>query len=443
MNYNQQLFDFIESSPSCFHAITNVMETLTKDGFTRLYEKDSWGLEPGGKYFVTSNTSSIIAFVIPEQEFQGFHMVASHSDFPTFKLKANPEVRTGDTYTTLSVERYGGPLMAPWFDRPLSIAGRIVVAEHGEPVEKLVDFGADCISIVNLAIHMNRTVNDGYGYKMSKDMMPIWAGAKNEKGFMSELAQVAQVKEEEILDMDLYLYNRMDATTWGVNKEFISAPKLDDLQCAFASMTAFLKSKSDNYVNVMAIFDNEEVGSGTRQGAKSTFLSSILKRVAEGKVIMQYECHNAQDNVVREGAGLAFNMEENYGRLVANSFLLSADNAHAFHPNYPEKADSNNRIHPNGGVVIKYTASQQYTTDAMSGAYVKLLCKEAGVDYQMYFNHSDVVGGSTLGNLAVGQIPMPAADIGAAQLAMHSPYETAGVQDTQDLVELMTTFYNK
>lgn len=421
MNYNQQLFDYIKSSPSCFHAITNAANTLEAAGFNRLYEKDSWNLQPGGKYYITSNTSSIVAFVIPNEEFKGFHMVASHSDFPTFKLKANPEVKTGDAYTTLSVERYGGPLMAPWFDRPLSIAGRIVVAENGVPVEKLVDFGADCISIVNIAIHMNRTVNDGYGYKMSKDMMPIWAGAKNEKEFMKELAQVAGVHEDEILDMDLYLYNRMEATTWGANKEFISAPKLDDLQCAFASMTAFLQSKSESYVNVMAIFDNEEVGSGTRQGAKSTFLSSILKRVAESK-----------------GAG-----EEVYAKLVADSFLLSADNAHAFHPNYPEKADTNNRIYPNGGVVIKYTASQQYTTDAMSGAYVKLLCKDAGVKHQMYFNHSDVVGGSTLGNLAVGQIPMPAADIGAAQLAMHSPYETAGVQDTQDLITVMTAFYNK
>lgn len=421
MNYNQELFSFIQNSPSCFHAITNMEQELNQAGYEKLQESQIWNLKAGGKYYVTSNTSSLIAWSIPNNVYKGFHVVASHSDFPTFKLKANPEVGYKDKYTSLSVERYGGPLMAPWFDRPLSIAGRIVVEEDGKAVEKLVNFDTDCISIVNIAIHLNREVNNGYGYKLSKDMMPIWAGAGNQKEFMTELALLADVREESILDMELFLYNRMEGRVWGANQEYISSPKLDDLQCAFSSVKAFTNSASEEFVNVCAVFDNEEVGSGTRQGGKSTFLSSVLRRISENQ---------------EQG-------EENFARLVANSFMLSADNAHAVHPNYAEKSDTQNQVYPNGGVVIKYTASQQYTTDAISGAYVKLLCKEAGVPYQAYYNHSDVVGGSTLGNLAVAQVPMKAADIGAAQLAMHSPYETGGVKDTEYLVEVMKQFFNQ
>ncbi len=421
MNYNQELFSFIQNSPSCYHAITNMELELNEAGYTKLQEADRWNLEAGGKYYVTSNTSSIIAWELPLGEYNGFHVIASHSDFPTFKLKANPEVKYKEKYTTLSVERYGGPLMAPWFDRPLSIAGRIVVEENGMPVEKLVDFGEDCVSIVNIAIHLNREVNNGHAYKMSKDMLPIWAGAGSDKSFMSELAKIAGVEEESILDTELFLYSTQEGRVWGADGEFISAPKLDDLQCAFSSMKAFLNSKSVEKVKVCAVFDNEEVGSGTRQGGKSTFLSSVLRRIADNQELG----------------------EESFGRLVANSFMLSADNGHAVHPNYAEKSDGINQVHPNGGVIIKYTASQQYTTDAVSGAYVKLLCKQAGVECQPYYNHSDVVGGSTLGNLAVAQVPMKAADIGVAQLAMHSPYETGGAEDTQSLVKVMTAFYNK
>lgn len=419
MNDNQELFEFIKHSPSCFHAIDHVATTLKESGFQCLEETEIWQLEPGGKYYLISNTSSIMAFVMPEKKAKGFHVIASHSDAPTFKLKAQPENKHGCGYTTLSVEKYGGPLLAPWFDRPLSIAGRVVIKEEGQLREELIDFGKDYVSLVNLAIHMNPGVNEGYSYKMSKDIRPIWAGPSSHKEFMEEVSKLAGVQATDILDMDLYLYNRMDGSIWGANDEFISASKLDDLQCAFASVKSLLRGTSSEFINVMAIFDNEEVGSGSRQGAKSTFLSSVLRRISGGR------------------------SEEEYARLVANSFLLSADNAHALHPNYPEKSDGNHPVYLNGGVVIKYTASQRYTTDAMSGAFVKLLCEEVGVKYQQYYNHADVAGGSTLGNLAVCQVPMMAADIGAPQLAMHSPYETTGARDTESLIKLMTGFYNR
>ncbi len=415
----KELFEFIERSPSCFHVIANIAAELEGVGFKGLDQGQEWDLEQGGKYYITCNNSTIIAFELPERDYKGFHIVASHSDFPTFKIKTNPEMKFEDAYTTLSVEKYGGPLMAPWFDRPLSIAGRIVIEENGEIIEKNVDFGKDCVSIVNLAIHMNREANNGFKYSVAKDMVPIWAGAGNDLSFMEELAKVAGVDKESILDMELYLYNRMEGRIWGANDEFISSTKLDDLQCAFTSMKAFMNTTNKDYVKVLAVFDNEEVGSSTRQGGKSNLLENILKRIAENQG----------------------RTEEGYAMDLANSFLMSADNAHAVHPNYIEKADKTNHPYPNGGITIKYTASQQYTTDARSGAYVKSLCKKAGVPYQIFHNHADVVGGSTLGNLAVLQVPIMAADIGAAQLAMHSPYETAGIEDTWNLMKMFEEFY--
>ncbi len=417
----KELFQFIQESPSCYHAIDNVEKELQANGFEKLKKDSEWELEQGGKYYVTSNQSTLIAFQLPEEEYNGYHIVGTHSDCPTFKIKHNPDIAFEKIYTTLSVEVYGGPIMSTWQDRPLSIAGRIVCEENGELVEKHVDFGKDCVSIVNLAIHMNREVNKGVPMQVSKDMTPIWAGVGSDATFMQELAKVAGVPEESILDMDLFLYNRMAGTIWGANEEFISSPRLDDLQCVFTSMKAFLDTKPTDKINVLGIFDNEEVGSGTRQGAKSTFLDSVLKRIAENQG----------------------RTEEGYAMDLTKSFLLSADNAHATHPNYPEKADKTNHPHPNGGVVIKYAGNQMYTTDARSGAYVKLLCKQAEIPYQLFLNHSDVLGGSTLGNLAVQQLPIPAADIGAAQLAMHSAYEMGGIEDSYHLLRLMKEFYSK
>ncbi len=414
-----ELFEFIEKSPSCFHVIDNVETQLNEAGFEKLNKAQEWELEEGGKYYITSNQSTIIAFELPKRDYKGFHIVASHSDFPTFKIKANPEIKFEKSYTSLSVEKYGGPLMAPWFDRPLSIAGRVLFEENGEIIEKNIDFGKDCVSIVNLAIHMNREANSGMSYSVAKDMVPIWAGIGNELTFLDEVAKVTGVEKDSILDMDLYLYNRMEGRIWGANEEFVSSTKLDDLQCAFSSLKAFLNTESAEHVKVMAIFDNEEVGSSTRQGGKSNLLESLLKRIAENQG----------------------RTEEGYNMDLANSFLMSADNAHAVHPNYPEKADKTNHPYPNGGVVIKYSANQAYTTDARSGAYVKSLCKKADVPFQIFHNHSDVMGGSTLGNLAILQVPIMAADIGAAQLAMHSPYETCGIKDTGHLVGLFEEFY--
>lgn len=415
----KELFEFIKKSPSCFHVIDTVETELRENGFLKLEQGQEWDLEEGGKYFVSCNSSSLISFQLPYNDYKGFHIVASHSDFPTFKIKENPEIKYKDMYTSLNVERYGGPLMAPWFDRPLSIAGRVICQEEGKIVEKHVDFQKDCVSIVNLAIHMNREANMGMSYKVGKDMVPIWSGTDQSLSFLETLGRVAEVEVDQILDYDLYLYNTMPGTIWGGDESFMSATKLDDLQCVFSSLKGFLSSESKEYINVLAIFDNEEVGSSTRQGAKSNFLENTLKRIAENQG----------------------RTEEGYGIDLAHSFLVSADNAHAVHPNYAEKADKTNQPYPNGGVVIKYTASQQYTTDGKSGAYVKMLCKKGEIPYQAYYNHSDVVGGSTLGNLAILQVPIMAADIGAAQLAMHSPYETGGVKDTMYLVEFMKQFY--
>ena len=416
---SKELCCFIEGAPSCYHVVDNIENELLNQGYERLELHEEWELEGGGKYYLISNSSTIIAFELPKTDYRGFRIVASHSDFPTFKIKANPEIKFQDFYTSLSVEKYGGPLMAPWFDRPLSIAGRVVYEEANRMCEKHIDFGTDCVSIVNLAIHMNREANVGMKYSVAKDMVPLWAGANNEKTFAQEVARVAEIDEAQILDMDLFLYNRMEGRIWGANEEFISAPKLDDLQCAFASMKAFLEAECGTEVKVLAVFDNEEVGSNTRQGAKSNLLESVLKRIAENQG----------------------RTEEGYSMDLTHSFLLSADNAHATHPNYVEKADKTNHPYLNGGVVIKYAANQQYTTDATTGAYVKLLCRNTGVPYQIYHNHSDVAGGSTLGNLAVQQVPIPAADIGAPQLAMHSPYETGGVKDTYYLKTLMKKFF--
>lgn len=421
MNYNQGLFDFIKKSPSSFHVINNIKNTLTSQGFECICEKDRWELKPGGKYYTIKNNSSIIAFVLPKGKFNRYQVIATHSDAPSFKVKGTPEVKYKDIYTTLDVEAYGGALLAPWFDRPLSIAGRIVYSGENGIQEKLVDFEKDCVCIVNLAIHLNREANMGMKYKVSKDMKPIWAGNEQNKSFIEELASISGIDKDDILDYDLYLYNRMEGKIWGANDEFISAPKLDDLQCTYSGLEAFIDGKSEGGVNVFAVFDNEEVGSATRQGAGSTFFSSVLKRIA---------------NVQESG-------EEMYARLLAESYLISADNAHALHPNYPERSDEHNPVHPNGGVVIKYTASQKYTTDGKSGAYIKSWCKQAGVKYQSYYNHPDVRGGSTLGSICITQVPMKAADIGAAQLAMHSPYETSGVEDTESLIKLMKVFYHQ
>ena len=410
----KKLLKFIEKSPTAFQAVTEMTKRLDKEGFEELKEEDHWKLKKGGNYYVTRNHSAIIAFSIPQKPVWKFHIMASHSDSPSLKIKENPEIEVENAYIKLNVERYGGMILSPWFDRPLSVAGRLIVRQDGKIREKMVAVDRDLLVIPNLAIHMNREVNDGYKYNVQKDMLPLY-GLESAKGsFFKTVAEAAGVKEEDILGHDLFLYNRMSGTVWGSEEEFVSAPRLDDLQCAFSSMEGLIAGKNEKSICVHMVMDNEEVGSGTRQGAASTFLRDTLLRI-------------------NLGLGRSY---EDYLISLAKSFMISADNAHAIHPNYPEKADPVNRPHINAGIAVKYNANQKYCTDGISAAMFKELCKEAGVSCQVYVNRSDVAGGSTLGNISNTQVALNTVDIGLPQLAMHSPYETAGVKDTEYLIRV-------
>jgi len=415
----QELIDFIKKSPSCYHVIHNIAAELEEAGYEQLNEAKEWTLHKGGRYFVTRNQSSLIAFTLPEETLGGFLICASHSDSPTFKLKSNYEMTVDDRYLKLNVEKYGGMICSTWLDRPLSVAGRVVV-NRGDGIESvLVNLDRDLCLIPNLAIHMNRQINEGYAYNAQKDMLPL-LGEGIAKGKLKELlVEAAGVEEEALLGYDLFLYLREDGRIWGAEQEFYSSPKIDDLQCAFASKEAFLQAENTGMSKVLAIFDNEEVGSGTKQGAKSTFLSDVLARIQEGLSLTKGESI----------------------RQIASSMMLSADNGHALHPNHTDKADPTNAPRLNGGVLIKYNANQKYTTDGIAEALFKKLLQKEEIPYQEYTNRSDIAGGSTLGNLSNEKISLNTVDMGAAQLAMHSAYETGGTKDTVSLMEGIRAFY--
>lgn len=420
----REMLEFIEKSPTCFHAVENLKRMLEKEGFRELREREEWETAPGGKYYVTRNDSSVIALRIPESEPKGFHIVASHSDSPSFKVKEKPEIVVEGKYVKLNTEKYGGMILSTWLDRALSVAGRLVVRGEKGLETRLVNIDKDLLVIPNVAIHMNREMNKGVEYNPQVDMLPLFADAGERQGngsFLAIAAEAAGVRTEEILGHDLFLYARDKGRVLGENGEFVLSPRLDDLQCVFASAKAFIDSSPSEYVNVCAVFDNEEVGSGTRQGADSTFLEDVLVRAAQS-------------------------MGMNTGRLrqmAAESFLISADNAHAVHPNHPEKADPTNRPYLNDGIVIKYHGSQKYTTDALSGARMKSICERAGAPYQTYTNRSDIMGGSTLGNISTAHVSVESVDIGLPQLAMHSAVETAGARDTEYAVNAFRVFYQE
>ena len=419
-NHVKQLFKFIENSPSCFHAIKTITEELKNEGFVEIKEKDTWQIEKGKKYYVTRNLSSVIAFKVPQNDFKSFHIVASHSDSPTFKIKENAEIEVNNKYVKLNTEKYGGMICSTWFDRPLSIAGRILVKENNAVKTHLVNIDKDLVIIPNLAIHMNREVNDGYKYNAQIDMLPLYGDNSSKGSLMKTIAKEAEVEEESILGTDLFLYNRMNGTKIGSNEEYISSPRLDDLECAFTSLSAFLSENTSNSASVYCVFDNEEVGSGTKQGADSTFLYDVLRRIniSLGKT------------------------EEDYYRLISSSFMVSADNAHALHPNYTDKSDLTNKVYMNDGIVIKYNANQKYTTDAVSASIFKTICDSVDVPYQTFTNRSDILGGSTLGNISNAHVSLNTIDIGLAQLAMHSTYETAGAKDVTYMIDAIKAFYN-
>lgn len=415
---SRDLIHFIAKSPSTFHAVRGIKAALLYAGFTEIREEDTWQIEKGGKYVVTRNGSALMAFTVPEEGAEAFHITASHCDSPTFKIKENPEIADGP-YVKLNVEGYGGMIMSTWLDRPLSVAGRLLVTENGHLAEKLVAIDGTMLIIPSVAIHMDRNVNQHKEWKVQKDMLPLYGMTGAKTPFMDVIAAAAKVKAEDILAHDLILYSRVPGTIWGEEREFISSPKLDDLQCAFAYFRGFTQGQKEKYISVYALFDNEEVGSATSQGAGSTFLANTLERLARS---------------------LGYSYDETMA-MIARSFMISADNAHSVHPNHPEYADPVNRPVINGGIVIKYSAAQKYATNAFSAAYFKKLCKDHDIPTQTFTNHSDNPGGSTLGNISNTVIAMPTVDIGLPQLAMHSSYETAGVKDTAYLVDVVTKFY--
>ena len=418
MDVNGRLLDYISRSPTAFHAVENAAKALSGAGFEELRETEDWSLAPGARAFVRRNGSSLIAFRVPEGEPSALMLAAAHSDSPCFKLKESASLE-GDGYQRLSVEKYGGMLCAPWLDRPLSLAGRVTLREGGKLVSRLVDLGRPVALIPNLAIHMDRSANEGKTYDMLKDMQPLFSLAGG-RGLEAMIAGALGVKAEDILSKDLFLYPCTPGTVWGAEEEFISSPRLDDLQCVFGCLCGFLEAESTGALTALCIFDNEEVGSGSKQGADSTFLSDVLRRV-----------------FLARGLG-----EDALLRCAANGLMVSADNAHAVHPNHPGEADRLERPVPNGGVVIKYNANARYTTDSVSAALFSELCRAAQVPVQRYSNRADKPGGSTLGHVSLAHLSLDCVDIGLAQLAMHSCYETAGAKDTEYLVRAMRAFFS-
>lgn len=408
------MMDFIRRSPTAFHAVANLREMLEGQGFRPLNECESWKLVPGGRYCVTRNQSSIIAFRIPKGDFNHFQLVASHSDSPCFKLKPSAG-RDSNGYAILNVEKYGGMIMQTWFDRPLSIAGRAVVRTAEGIGTRLVCLDRDLALIPNLPIHFNRAVNDGVKLNPQVDMLPVIGEAGTD--YMALVAEALGVDGADILGCDLYLVIRDEPRRWGAKGEYIASPRLDDLECAYASIRALLDAKPSDHVDMACVFDNEEVGSGTRQGADSTFLSEVTRRI-----------------VATLGGG-------DYETALARSMMLSADNAHGVHPNHPEKYDEDNRVALNGGVVVKFNAAQKYTSDGVSQAVFEEICRRADVPVQRFSNRSDIPGGSTLGNIANTHASMITVDIGLAQLSMHAANESAGVHDLAHMIRAMRAFH--
>jgi len=415
------MLSFVENSPTAYHAVENIKNMLTAAGYIELSESDKFNISAGGKYYVTRNGSSIIAFSLPEKaENTLFRIIAAHTDSPSFKIKNKPQVKGAGKYAKLNVEGYGGMICHSWMDRPLSVAGRIFYEEGGEVQSALFDFEKDFCLIPNVAIHMNREVNDGYKFNKQIDMLPIFSMNYDEDSFYEAVAKKANIERKVLLAADLFLYNRDKAVRWGLKDEFISAPRLDDLECVYAAVESHVEGAKDSkYINICACFDNEEVGSLTMQGASSTFLKDVMKRIA---------CALKID-------------EEGYMQAISRSFMLSADNAHAVHPNHPEHTDENNCVHINEGIVLKSHAGGKYTSDGEGIAAIKLLAERAGVPVQYFSNRSDKAGGSTLGNLVQAQVSVKTVDIGLPQLAMHSAYETAGAEDIVYMKRLMTEFY--
>ncbi len=415
-----RFIDFVRCAPTAFHAVSAFSNKLKAAGFLPLSEHLPFTLVPGQGYYVTRNQSSIIAFRMPENDYTHFQIIASHSDSPTFKLKAGFESASCNHYLRLNTERYGGMIMSTWLDRPLSIAGRILVRENQGISSRLVNLDRDAVLIPNMPIHFNREVNSGYAFNPQVDLLPLYGNTEDAGALLRELASLCGVLPENIVSADLFLYSRVPGSIWGAENQFFSCARIDDLECAYTSLEAFLAGiPAPGMMPVWAVFDNEEVGSRSKQGAESSFLVDTLSRAASasGKDASAFRA------------------------MLSSSFMVSADNAHALHPNHPEKYDETNHVYMNKGIVIKQNASQKYTTDAVSDALFSEICRIADVPVQHFANRSDVPGGSTLGNIANVHASMNTVDIGLAQLAMHSSYETAGTLDLDLMIRGLTAFY--
>lgn len=430
----KRLLSFLDASPVNFLAVKNLTEELQQHGYRRIDTTEALGtVKAGDKFFVTKNDSSIYAFQIGRKPLAetGFHMICAHCDSPTFRIKPHAEIDCEGGIVKLNTEVYGGPIMSTWFDRPLTLAGRVIVKSKDvmTPTTLLLHVKRPLLQISNLAIHFNRQVNDGVKLSRQKDVLPILGIISDEleKGnllmniILEELNKQQTVAREDILDFDLYLADATPACTFGAHNELISSGRLDDLSMCFAGLEALLASQPTDTTQVLAIFDNEETGSQTKQGAGSPFLSYMLKRIA-----------------LAQGG-----TEEAYYQAVERAFMISADNAHAWHPNYSEKYDPTNHPMLGGGPVIKFNAAQKYASDAYSASVFAGLCKKAGVPCQRFVNHSDVAGGSTLGNILASSIPLRGVDMGNAILAMHSCRETGSTADHEFCVKVFTQFYQE
>lgn len=417
MDILRDLMDFLDSSVTMFHAINECEKVLQKSGFIYLPENEKWDINKG-KYYTKRNSSSLIAFDIAEGDYH-FQISAAHSDSPTFKLKDKPIIEANG-YLKLNVEGYGGMINATWLDKPLTLSGRVMVNTDTGIETRLLHINRDLFIIPNVPIHFNRDINKGFAFNNQVDMLPIFsAGNLKESDFDNMIAKELGIESGDILAKDLYLVNRQKAAIIGFDNELISSGRLDDLECVYTSLRGFVEAENKNHINVFAVFDNEEVGSVTKQGAMSTFLASTLDRVntALGK------------------------SEEEYYTAIAKSMLISCDNAHAIHPNHPELFDVKNRPVLNQGIAIKESANQKYTTDAFSRSILRKILEKKNIPYQTFANRSDIAGGSTLGNLSNTAVSMNAVDIGLPQLAMHSAYETAGTKDVGYAFDTLKAFF--
>ncbi|MDO4789085.1 MAG: M18 family aminopeptidase [Johnsonella sp.] len=415
MRIEENLFDFIEQSPTSAHAVSNIRKVLEERGFIEISEGEASGLIPGQSYFILHGSSSLAAFKLPRKKIEGFSIVAPHGDSPCFKLKASPEIKIEKNYTKLNAEIYGGTPHMLWLDRPLSVAGKLALRTDKGVLIQLTDIRRELMMIPSLAIHLNREINQGMKLDPQKELLPLFGS--EEADILAMAAEAAGVKKEDILSHELYLYSRSRGKLFGADEEFIAAPRLDDLACVFCAFTAFCEAENTDRCIMLTVFDSEEIGSMTRQGADSTFLRELLFRIGKSSGLSSTQIN----------------------ALLAGSFLVSADNAHAKHPNYPEKSDPTNPVYLNRGIALKY--GPRYATDALSAGVFSYICKKSEIPLQSFYNHSAIPGGSTLGNISGSQISLPTVDIGIPQLGMHSPCETAGKLDILHMIRALQSFY--